>query len=169
MSSTYARHRFPVEIISHAVWLYHRFSLSVREVEELLAKRGVEVTYETVRQWCMKFGPLYARKLRRRRGQLGDFWHLDEVFIKIRGELQYLWRAVDQDGEVIDILVQKRRNKRAAARFFRKLLKGQGATPAKLITDKLRSYPAAKRDLMQSVPHCTDQYANNRLRSRTSG
>jgi len=155
-------HRFPREIISLCVWLYHRFSLSFRDVEELLAKRGIIVTYETVRQWCRKLGPEYARKLKRRQGRLGDVWHLDEVFVKIRGERHYLWRAVDQDGDVIDILVQKHRNARAAKRFFRKLLKGQGSEPWRLVTDKLRSYAAAHRSVMPSVAHDTGQCANNR-------
>ncbi len=118
----YRKHRFPPEIIAHAVWLYHRFSLSFREVEELLAERGVNVSYEAVRQWCLKFGQDFSRKLKHRRGQPGDIWHLDELFIRIRGERYYLWRAVDQDGQVLDILVQKRRSTRAATRFFRKLL-----------------------------------------------
>ena len=160
--SLYHGHRFPPEIISHAVWLYHRFCLSFRDVEELLAERGVKVSYESIRQWCSRFGPDYAHKLNKRRGRLGDTWFLDEVFVTIRGKLHYLWRAVDQDGDTIDILVQKRRNKRAAKRFFRKLLKGQCASPRRMVTDKLRSYSAAKRELMPFVPHCTDQYANNR-------
>jgi putative transposase len=126
---SYQRHRFPSEIISHAVWLYHRFCLSFREVEELLAERGITVTYETVRQWCRKFGPAYAQKLKKRQGRLGDAWYLDEVVITIQGEHQYLWRAVDQDGDTLDILVQRRRNKQAAVRFFRRLLKGQGREP----------------------------------------
>ena len=126
---SYHRHRFPSEIISHAVWLSHRFCLSFREVEELLAERGITVTYETVRQWCRKFGPAYARKLKKRQGRLGDTWHLDEVFGSIYGEPQYLWRAVDQDGDTIDMLVQRRRNKQAAVRFFRRILKGQGHDP----------------------------------------
>ena len=159
---SYHGYRFPREIISHGVWLYHRFALSFRDVEELLAERGVFVTYETVRQWCMKFGSEYARNLRRRHGQKGDIWHLDEVFVKIRGELHYLWRAVDQDGDVIDLLVQKHRNARAAKRFFRKLLKGQQNTPWRLVTDKLRSYSAAQREVLPSVAHDTGQYANNR-------
>ncbi len=121
---SYYRHRFPSEIISHAVWLYHRFCLSFREVEELLAERGIIVTYESIRQWCQRFGPAYARKLKKRQGRLGDVWHLDEVFVTIQGQRQYLWRAVDQDGDVIDILVQRRRNQRAAERFFRRLRKG---------------------------------------------
>ena len=157
----YRRHRFPIEIISHAVWLYHRFCLSFRDVEDLLAERGISVTHETIRQWCRKFGHDYARKLRRRQGRLGDVWHLDELFVNIRGKRHYLWRAVDQDGDVIDILVQKHRNARAAKRFFRKLLKGQGSEPWRLVTDKLRSYGAAHRSAMPSVVHDTRRYANN--------
>ena len=119
--------RFPSEIISHAIWLYHRFGLSFREVEELLAERGIIVTYESIRPWCQKFGPDYARKLKQRQGRLGDTWHIDEVFVTIQGQRQYLWRAVDQDGNVIDILVQRRRNQQAAECFFRRLLKGPRA------------------------------------------
>ncbi len=158
----YHRHRFAPEIISHAVWLYHRFGLSLRDVEDLLAERGVTVSYEAIRFWCGKFGLDYARRLRRRRGRLGDTWYLDEVFVTIRGERHYLWRAVDQDGDVIDILVQRRRSASAAKRFFRKLLKGQGSEPRWLITDKLRSYGAAHRSVMPSVEHLTARYANNR-------
>ena len=161
-SSSYRRHRFPPQIISHAVWLYHRFSLSFRDVEDLLAQRGVEVSYETIRRWCLKFGPGYAAKAKRRQARLGDTWHLDEVFIRIGGRQQYLWRAVDQDGDVIDILVQPRRDQRAAKRFLRKLVKGQGGEPNRLVTDKLRSYGPAHRDVMPSVPHDTSQYANIR-------
>lgn len=156
------RHRFPSEIISHAVWLYHQFCLSFREVEELLAERGITVTYETVRQWCQKFGPEYARKLKKRQGRLGDTWHLDEVFILIQGKQHYLWRAVDQDGDVIDILVQPRRNQQAAKRFFHRLLKGQDSEPRWLVTDKLRSYDAAHRKMMPTVEHRNHVYANNR-------
>ena len=158
----YHGYRFPPEIIGHAVWLYYRFSLSFREVEDLLAERGIEVSYETVRQWCGKFGPDHAAKLKRRRGRLGDIWHLDEVFVSIRGRRHYLWRAVDQDGEVLDILIQRQRDGQAAKRFFRKLLKGQGSEPRRLVTDKLRSYGAAHRTVMPSVVHDTTQYANNR-------
>ncbi len=158
----YSRHRFPIEIVSHTVWLYHRFCLSFRDVEDLLAERGIVVTHETIRQWCRKFGPDYARKLRRRQGRLGDTWHLDELFVNIQGRRHYLWRAVDQDGDVIDILVQRHRNARAAKRFFRKLLKGQGSEPRRLVTDKLRSYGAAHRSVMPSVVHDTRRYANNR-------
>jgi putative transposase len=158
----YRGYRFPAEIISHAVWLYHRFCLSFRDVEDLLAERGITVSYEAIRLWCLKFGPEYARGLKRRQGRLGDTWHLDEVFVTIQGERQYLWRAVDQDGDVIDILVQPRRDRKAAKRFFRKLLKGQGRVPGRLVTDKLRSYAAAHREVMPSVVHTTKQYANNR-------
>ena len=123
-------YRFPPEIISHAVWLYHRFSLSFREVEELLAERGVTVSYEAVRLWCLKFGQAFAKKLRHRRGRPSDTWHLDELFIRIRGKRYYLWRAVDQDGQTLDILVQKRCNTGAAKRSFRKLLKGLQYVPS---------------------------------------
>ena len=161
-SASYHGYRFPSDIISHAVWLYHRFCLSFRDVEDLLAQRGVTVTYETIRQWRQRFGPVYARRLRRRRGRRGDTWHLDEVFVTIQGRRQYLWRAVDEDGDVLDILVQSHRNRRAAVRFFRTLLKAQGRVPRRLITDQLRSYAAAARIVMPSVVHVTDQYANNR-------
>jgi len=161
-TASYRGYRFPSEIISHAVWLYYRFCLSFRDVEDLLAERGVIVSYETIRQWCRKFGAEYARKLKRRQGRLGDTWHLDELFMTIQGRRQYLWRAVDQDGDVIDILVQPRRDRRAAQRFFRKLLKGQGGEPRRLVTDKLRSYHAAHRAVMPSVLHDTSRYANNR-------
>ena len=160
--SRYIRHRFPAEIISHAVWLYYRFSLSFREVEDLLVERGVNVTYETIRQWSIKFGAQYARRLKRRQGRLGDTWYLDEVFVTINGERQYLWRAVDQDGDVIDILVQPRRDGRAARRFFRKLLKSQRKEPFRLVTDKLGSYRVAHREVMPMVTHNTSRYANNR-------
>ncbi len=159
--SRYHGHRYPREIISHAVWLYYRFGISFRDVEDLLAERGITVSYETIRRWCTKFGLDYAKRLERRQGQLGDTWFLDEVFITINGQRQYLWRAVDQDGDVIDILVQSRRNRRAAERFFRKLLKGQGKPPLRLVTDKLKSYSAALRTIMPSVNHDTEQYANN--------
>jgi putative transposase len=123
-TSLYKRHRFPAEIISHCVWLYYRFSLSYRDVEELMAERGVLLSHEAVRYWCWKFGQTYANQLRRRRPQPGDTWHLDEVFLTINKERHYLWRAVDQDGHVLDMLVQRRRDKKAAKKFFRKLLKG---------------------------------------------
>ena len=160
--SRYLRHRFPPEIISHAVWLYHRYCLSFRDVEDLLAERGIIVSYETIRQWCGKFGPDYARRLKPRQGRLGDTWLLDEVFVAINGQRQYLWRAVDQDGDLIDLLVQPRRDGRTARRFFRKLLKSQRQEPCRLVTDKLGSYRVAQRDVMPGVTHDTTQYANNR-------
>ncbi len=155
-------YRFPPAIISHAVWLYHRFCRSVRDAEDLLVQRGVTVSYETIRQWCLMFGPAYTRSLRRRRGRLGDTWYLDELFVNIQGRQQYLWRVVDEDGDMLDMLVQSRRNRRAAVRFFRKVWKGQGRVPRRRITDQLRSYPAAARTVMPSVVPVTDQYANNR-------
>ena len=158
----YHRYRFPPEIISHAVWLYFRFCLRLRDVEDLLAERGIAVSYETIHQCCNRFGPEYARKLKKRQGLLGDTWYLDEVFIKIRGELYYLWRAVDQDGDTVDILVQKRRHKLAAKRFFYNLLKGQREAPRRMTTDKLKSYSAVHREVMPSVTHSTEQYENNR-------
>ncbi len=159
---SYKRHRFPPELIAHAVWLYFRFALSYRDVEELLAERGVIVTYETVRQWCRKFGQPYANALRRRQPRPGDKWHLDEVFISINGQTHYLWRAVDQDGNVLDILVQRRRNQQAAKKFFRKLLKDLEYVPRVLITDKLASYGAAQREVLPSVEHRQHKGLNNR-------
>ena len=155
-------HRYPTEIIAHCVWLYHRFPLSLREVEELMLARGVVVTYETIRSWCAKFGPDYAAQLRRWRPRPGDKWHLDEVFVKINGTIHYLWRAVDQHGNVLDILVQSRRNALAARKFFRKLLKGLRYVPRVLVTDKLASYQVAYREVMPSVHHRQSKYLNNR-------
>ncbi len=161
--SPYHGYRFPAEIIQYAVWLYHRFSLSYRDVEELLAERSIIVSYEAIRLWCRKFGPGYANTLRQRQGPLGDHWYLDEVvLVTLNGERLYLWRAVDQDSQVIDILVQKRKDKKAANRFFRKMLKHQGRSPNRMTTDKLGSYGAAKKEVMPSVIHCQDRYANNR-------
>jgi len=131
-TNPYAGHRYPAEIISHAVWLYFRFTLSFRDIEELFAARGIILTYETVRQWCLKFGQPFANEIRHRQGRPGDTWFLDEVFVTIGGQRHYLWRAVDQDGDVLDILVQKHRDKRAAKRFFRKLLKGLRSIGAKV-------------------------------------
>ncbi|MGK3111392.1 IS6 family transposase, partial [Streptomyces mordarskii] len=144
------------------VWLYFRFPLSFREVEELMLERGVIVSYETVRRWCPKFGQAYADGLRRRRPRPGDKWHLDEVFIKINGELKYLWRAVDADGAVLDILAQNRRDTTAARRFSRKLLKKTCSVPRTVVTDKLRSYSAAHREVMPSVEHRSHKGLNNR-------
>lgn len=162
VSPSYKGHRYPAEVISHCVWLYHRFPLSFREVEELMMERGVVVSYETVRRWCAKFGHAYARELRHRQPRAGDKWHLDEVFIRINGEQKYLWRAVDQDGMVLDILVQNRRDTAAAKGFFRRLLKNTGTVPRVIVTDRLRSYGAAHHEVMPSVEHRQSKYLNNR-------
>jgi putative transposase len=160
--ATYYRHRFPTEIISHAIWLYHVFSLSLRDVELILAERGMVVTHESIRRWCRKFGPEFAKRLRRRRPRPGDTWHLDEVFVRINGELRYLWRAVDPQGVVLDILVQNRRNAAAAARSFKRLLQGLRYRPRRIITDRLRSYGVAHRAILPDVRHLTSRYLNNR-------
>jgi putative transposase len=161
-TNRYKNYRFPVEIISHGVWLYYRFCLSYRDVEELLFVRGVTVSYEAIRKWCRTFGQQYANQLRRRRPRPGDKWHMDEVFLTIHGKRHYLWRAVDQDGHVLDILVQSRRHKKAAKKFFRKLLKGLTYVPRVLITDKLKSYGAAKQEILPGVEHRQHRYLNNR-------
>src|SRR5215207_9712455 len=158
----FARHRFPAEVISHAVWLYFRFPLSLRMVEEMLAARGIEVSHETVRQWAMKFGESFAKQIRRRLPAPGDKWHLDEVAISIAGRKHWLWRAVDQHGVVLDILVQSRRDAKAAKRLLRKLLKKQGMAPRVMITDRLASYAAAKRAVMPGVEHRQHKGLNNR-------
>lgn len=155
-------YRYPPQIISNVVWLNHRICLSLRDVEVLVAERGIAVSCETVRQCCRKFGPASARAAKRRTGRLGETWYLDEVFVTIKGRRHYVWRAVDRDGDTLDILVQSRRNQRAAERFFRKLLKGEGASPRQLVTDKLPSYSAARRTRMPSVPHVTARRANHR-------
>jgi putative transposase len=143
------------------MWLYYRFSLSYRDVEELLAERGVTLSHEAVRYWCRKFGQAYANALRRRHPSPGDKWHLEEVFLTINKERHYLWRAVDQDGQVLDILVQRRRDKAAAKKFFRKLLKGLTYVPRVIVTDKLRSYAAAKQEMLPSVERRQHRYLNN--------
>ena len=146
--SIHRGYRFAPDIIAHAVWLYHRFALSLRDVEDLLAERGIEVSYETIRQWCARFGPQFARRIKARLGRRGDRWFLDEMVVSIGGKRRYLWRAVDQDGDVLDILVQKRKDTRAARRFFRKRLTVRGEVPLDIPTDKLGSYVAAKREIM---------------------
>ena len=161
-TNRYKNHRFPAEIISHAVWLYFRFCLSFRDVEERLLERGVVVTYEAIRKGCCKFGQQYANQLRRRRPRPDDKWHLDEMVLTIKGEHHYLWWAVDQEGNVLDILVQCRRDKRAAKKFFRKLLKGLSYVPRVIVTDKLKSYGAAKREILPGVEHRQHRYLNNR-------
>jgi putative transposase len=160
--SLYHRHRFPAEIISYCVWLYFRFPLRFRDVEEMMSSRGVSLSYETVREWCLKFGQTYANGLRRRSPRPGDQWHLDEVFLEINGRFHYLWRAVDQEGAVLDILVQTSRDKKAAKKFFRKLLKGLQYVPYAIVTDKLRSYSAAKAEVLPSIEHWQQKYQNNR-------
>src|SRR5687768_12978029 len=159
---SYAGYRFPPEVISHAIWLYFRFPLSLRMVEEMLVARGIIVSHETVRQWALKFGQAFANQIRRRLPRAGDKWHLDEVVITIAGQKHWLWRAVDQDGLVLDVLVQSRRDRRAAKRLLRKLLKKQGRPPRVLVADKLASYPAAKRELMPGVEHRRHRGLNNR-------
>jgi putative transposase len=158
----YARHRFLAEVISHAVWLYFRFPLSLRIVEEMLAARGILVSHETVRQRALKFGHTFVNQIRRRLPAPGDKWRLDEVVISIAGQKHWLWRAVDQHGAVLDILVQSRRNAKAAKRLLRKLLKKQGIAPRVLITDKLASHGAAKREIMPGVEHRQHMGLNNR-------
>jgi len=161
-NSIYKRHRFPPEIIQYAVWLHHRFNLSHRDVEDLLAERDITVSYEAIRLWCNKFGAKYAQRLRRQHQGYGDTFFIDEVFVKIQGEQHYLWRAVDQDGEVVDVFLQKRRDGKAAKRFFKRLLKSHGGEPRKIVTDKLGSYRVAHRELIPEVIHDMSQYANNR-------
>ncbi len=160
--SPYAGYRFPPEVISQAVWLYFRFPLSLRMVEEMLAARGIIVSHESVRQWALKFGQDFANQIRRRLPATGDKWHLDEVAIKIAGKKHWLWRAVDQDGIVLDVLVQSRRDKGAAKRLLRKLLKRQCRAPRVMVTDKLGSYSAAKRELIPGVEHRQHKGLNNR-------
>src|ERR671933_1011151 len=160
--SSYAGHRFPPEVIGHAVWLYFRFPLGLRMVEEMLAARGLIVSHETVRRWALKFGREFANRIRRRLPRAGDKWHLDEVAIKIAGVRHWLWRAVDQSGMVLDVLVQSRRDKRAAKRLLRKLLKRQCRAPRVMVTDKLPSYGAAKQEVMPGVEHRRHKGLNNR-------
>ena len=157
----YKRHRFQAEIISYAVWLYFRFKFSHRDIEDRLAERGVSVSYESIRLGCIKFGPKYARRLKRNHQGYGDTFFIDEVFVKINDKQHYLWRAVDQDGEVFDVFLQVRRNGTAAKRFFKRLLKEHRMEPRKIMTDKLRSYGVAHRELIPDTIHETSQYANN--------
>ena len=159
---SYCRHRFPSGVIQHAVWLYFRFPLSFRDVEDLLAERGIDVSYESVRRWSLKFGLAYASRLRRSRPRPDARWHLDEVFASINGKRMYLWRAVDSEGEVLDILVQSRRDRKAALKLMRKLLKKQGFSPDAVVTDKLASYGAALGDLGIKDKHVTGGRSNNR-------
>ena len=162
MELSYRRHRFPPVVIQHAVWLYLRFTLSYRDVEDLLAERGFDISYETVRSWVLKFGPVIARRLRQRRPRPSDRWHLDEMVVRIAGKRMFLWRGVDHEGEVLDVLVQSRRDSRAALRLMRKLLRKQGCVPKLLVTDKLRSYGSALRQLQLTCPHEQGLRKNNR-------
>ncbi len=162
---SYRRHRFHPGIIRQAVWLYFRFTMSYRDVEDLLAERGIDVSYETVRRWALKFGRAYAYSIRKRRLPADGRWHLDEVFISIGSKQMYLWRAVDGEGEVLDVLVQRRRDKRAAMKLMRKLLRNQGVRPIRIVTDKLKSYGAAFRDLRLAHLHETGHRLNNRAES----
>ena len=161
-SNQYKRYRFPSEIIQYAVWLYYRFTLSHRDIEDLLAERGINVSYESIRLWCNRFGPKFATKLKRKHRGYGDTFYIDEVFVKIDGKQHYLWRAVDQDGEVVDVYLQKRRDGAAVKRFFKRLLKTHHDEPRKIVTDKLRSYSVAHREVIPNAIHDTSQYANNR-------
>ncbi|NVK10935.1 MAG: IS6 family transposase [Gammaproteobacteria bacterium] len=164
--SIYKRHRFSSDVIQFAVWSYFKFSLSLRDVEDLLAQRGIEVSRESIRAWCRKFGRIYQKRLRSNAEASGDRWFIDEVFISIKGERHYLWRAVDQDGDVVDVLVQRRRDTKAAKRFFRRLLaSSKQGQPRAIVTDKLGSYSVAHRDLIPDTAHDTRQYCNNRSES----
>jgi len=155
--NTYKRHRFPPVIISYAVWLYYRFNLSHRDIEDLLAERGITVSREAIRLWCIKFGAIYSRRLKRKHRGYGDTFFIDEVFVRINGKQHYLWRAVDQDGEVVDVYLQAKRDGAAAKQFFKRLLRSHGSEPRKIVTDKLRSYGVAHRELIPEAIHITDQ------------
>jgi putative transposase len=159
--NTYKRHRFPPDIISYAVWLYYRFNLSHRDIEDLLAQRGITVSREAIRLWCIKFGAIYTRRLKRKHRGYGDTFYIDEVFVKINGKQHYLWRAVDQDGEVVDVYLQERRDGAAAKRFLKRLLRSHSSEPRKIVTDKLRSYGVAHRELIPGTIHSTQQYEKN--------
>ena len=162
MMNIYKRHRFPPDIISYAVWLYYRFNLGHRDIEDLLAQRGITVSREAIRLWCIKFGALYTRRLKRKHRGYGDTFYIDEVFVKINGKQRYLWRAVDQDGEVVDVFLQNRRDAKAAKRFFKRVLKKHKGEPREIVTDKLRSYGVAHRELIPETIHIMEKYANNR-------
>ena len=159
----YKRHRFPPDIISYGVWLYHRFNLSHRDIEDLLAERGITVSREAIRLWCIKFGAIYTRRLKRKHRGYGDTFYIDEVFVKINGIQHYLWRAVDQDGEVVNVFLQARRDGATAKRFFKRLLRSNGGEPRKIVTDKLQSYGVAHRELIPEAIHSAELYENNRV------
>ncbi len=161
-TALYKRHRFPSDIIQYAVWLYHRFNLSHRDIEDLLVEKGIVVTHESIRLWCNKFGSAYTKKLRHQHLGYGDTFFLDEIFVKIQGKQRYLWRAIDQDGEVVDVLLQARRDGKAAKHFFKRFLNNCRNEPRKIVTDKLKSYGVTQRELVPDSIHDTSQYANNR-------
>ncbi len=161
-SELYHRHRFPAEIISYCIWLYNSFSLSYRDIEKIMLYRGICVTYEAIRYWCRKFSQTFANQIRRRRPKPGRKWHLDEMRVVIKGEVFWLWRAVDEEGNVLDVLMQRRRNKAAAKKFMRKLLKRQGFAPRAIVTDQLKSYAAAKKEILPAVEHRQHKGLNNR-------
>jgi putative transposase len=171
--NTYRGHRFPPDIISYAVWLYDRFSLSYRDIENLLVERGITFSREAIRLWCIKFGAIYTRRLKRKHRGYGDTFYIDEVFavstrpvcrtIQINGKQHYFWRAVDEDGEIVDVFLQAKGDGSAAKRFFKRLLRSHGCEPGKIVTDKLRSYGVAHRELVPDTIHTTDQYENNRV------
>lgn len=158
----YKRYRFPPEIIQHAVWLYHRFNLSHRDIEDLLAEQGITISHEAIRLWCIKFGTEYAKRLKRKRRGFGDTFFIDEVFIKISGVQHYLWRAIDQDGDVVDVFLLERRDAKAAKGFFKRLITRNRGNPRKIVKDKLGSYRVALRELTPDTIHDTSQYANNK-------
>ena len=160
--NTYRRHRFPPDIISYAVWLYYRFNLSHRDIEDLFAERGITVSREAIRIWCIKFGAIYTSRLKRSNGRYGDTFYIDEVFVKINGKQHYLWRAVDQDGEVVDVFLQARRDGAAAKSSFKRLLRSHGSEPGKIVTDKLRSYGVVHRELIPESINSTKRYENDR-------
>jgi putative transposase len=160
--NTYKRHRFSPDIISYATWPYYRFNLSHRDIEDLLTERGITVSREAIRLWCIKFGAIYTRCLKPQHRGYGDTFYIDEVFVKVNGKRHYLWRAVDQDGEVVDVFLQARRDGAAAKRFFRRLMRSSGTQPRKIVTDKLRSHLVAQREVMPDTIHSTQQYENNR-------
>lgn len=162
MAISYKRHRFPREIISHTMWLYHRFALSLRDVSEILSQRGIILSYEAIRYWAKKFGLSFTHEIKKRSPQRGDKWHLDEVCLIIKGQRYWLWRAVDQDGYELDILLQPRRNFESARRFFQRLLQGLAYAPRVLITDKLRSYNKARNNLIPHTEHRQHKGLNNR-------
>jgi putative transposase len=162
------RHRFPPEIIQYAVWLYHRFNLSHWDIVDLMSQRGIQVSDEAIRLWCNKFGPKYAERLRRKHQGYGDTFFIDEVFVKIQDQRLYLWKAVDQDGEVVDVFLQKRRDGKAAKRFFKRLLRKHRGEPRKIVTDKLRSDGVAHQELIPETIHDTSQYPTTRLSYHTN-